>query len=76
MLYYVRTRRAHFDFKKQGIIWYWCEVKGPVRDSLEKAGLTEKIGRDNFFIGIQDAVDAFDGHSNAERKTYALQHNK
>ena len=63
------------DFKKQGIIWYWCEVKGPVRDSLEKTGLTEKIGRDNFFIGIQDAVDAFEGKEDKSRKSFALQNN-
>jgi SulP family sulfate permease len=62
------------NFKKQGITWLWCEVKGPVRDSLEKAGLTEKIGRNNFYISIQDAVNAYDGKA-AECSEYALQHN-
>jgi SulP family sulfate permease len=29
---------------------------GPVRDKLERTGLTEKIGKENFFFDIDDAV--------------------
>jgi sulfate permease, SulP family len=63
------------NLKKQNIRWLWCEVKGPLRDSFEKAGMTDKIGRDNFFICIQEAVDALDGMEDSSRKSFALQNN-
>jgi SulP family sulfate permease len=61
--------------KKQNIPWLWCDVKGPVRDRLEKAGLTEKIGTENFFISIQDAVDCFDHNQDVPHQKYTLQNN-
>ncbi len=36
-------------------------VRGPVRDAMERAHLMEKIGRENCFMGIQEAVDFMDG---------------
>ena len=35
-------------------------VKGPVRDAMEKGGVIRKIGFENFFMSIQDAVDAYE----------------
>ncbi|MDP3360185.1 MAG: solute carrier family 26 protein [Lutibacter sp.] len=35
-------------------------MKGPVRDVLEKSGIIEKIGYQNCFLSIQEAVDAFE----------------
>jgi SulP family sulfate permease len=35
----------------------WAEVKGPVRDLMDRSGLTEKIGHRHFFLTLQDAVD-------------------
>ena len=61
--------------EKQHIRWLWCDVKGPVRDRLEKAGLTEKIGTENFFISIQDAVDGFDHNQEVPYQKYTLQNN-
>ncbi len=43
-------------------------VKGPVRDALAKSGITEKIGIDNFFMNIQEAVDYFYNLEKEERK--------
>ena len=48
------------DFKKFGWEIYLTGVRGPVRDSLEKMHLTEKVGADHFFMSIQKAVDAHD----------------
>lgn len=48
------------DLKKQNILCYWAELKGPVRDSMELAGTTEKIGKENFFVSVQDAVNHYE----------------
>ena len=48
------------DFKKQGISLYFSGLKGQVRDALKRARATEKIGKNNFFISIQEAVDYHD----------------
>lgn len=36
-----------------------CRAIGPVRDTLEKTGLMARLGLDNNFLQIQDAVDDF-----------------
>jgi len=43
-------------------------MKGPVRDVLEKSGIIKKIGYQNCFLSIQEAVDAFEeGKKNKEK---------
>jgi SulP family sulfate permease len=61
---------------KKGIKWLCCDAKGPLRDALEKSGLVEKLGPDNFFVSVQDAVDTFDGKLDNSKKDIALQVNK
>ena len=39
-------------------------VKGPVRDSLAKAGLLAKIGAKHFFMSVQEAVNYYDQQQN------------
>jgi SulP family sulfate permease len=56
-------------------MWLWCDAKGPLRDALEKSGLTDKIGTEHFFVSVQDAVDAFDGKVSENRNDIALQSN-
>ncbi len=34
-------------------------VKGPVRDAMERGGIFDKIGKDNFFMSIQEAVNCY-----------------
>ncbi len=55
-------------------------VKGPVRDAMAKAHLTDKIGDNNFFMSIEEAVEAFDGEADSDNgkkgmKGYVLQTN-
>ncbi|MBX2876173.1 MAG: solute carrier family 26 protein [Saprospiraceae bacterium] len=45
------------DWRKDGLAVYLTGVKGPVRDAMVKGGVTEKIGKENFFISVQEAVD-------------------
>ncbi len=50
------------ELKKENIRLMFTEVKGPVRDKFQKSGLTLKIGEENFFMEIDDALNALDGH--------------
>lgn len=52
------------DLKARNCQLLFTGVKGPVRDALVKGHLVSKIGTDNFFMSVQEAVDAHD-----ERKT-------
>jgi SulP family sulfate permease len=52
-----------------------AEVKGPVRDKFYKAGLTEKLGEENFFVTVEDAYDAINGLQNGGNAGIALQTN-
>jgi SulP family sulfate permease len=52
------------DLKARNCQLLFTGVKGPVRDALVKGHLVSKIGEDNFFMSVQEAVDAHD-----ERKT-------
>lgn len=44
------------ELKKENIRLVFTDVKGPVRDKFEKSGLTQKIGEENFFMSIEDAL--------------------
>jgi len=47
------------DLHNQDIKLMFSGVKGPVRDQMVKAHLIEKVGKDNFFMSVQEAVDHF-----------------
>ncbi|MEL7341879.1 MAG: sodium-independent anion transporter, partial [Bacteroidota bacterium] len=47
------------DLKTRGIEVYFADVKGPLRDLFFRFGLTERLGRDHFFLSVQNAVDYF-----------------
>jgi SulP family sulfate permease len=63
------------DYCKQGIIMYMAAVKGPVRDKLAKDGFVEKVGEENFFLHVQEAVEHFDKKSERIGKGIVLQVN-
>ncbi|MCB0637480.1 MAG: solute carrier family 26 protein [Lewinella sp.] len=52
-------------------------VKGPVRDALAKGHLLEKMGEDQFFMSVQEAVDDFDDRAGALQNAdnYTMQAN-
>lgn len=54
-------------YKSMNIEIAFTGMKGPVRDVLEKSGIIKKIGYQNCFLSIQEAVDAFEeGKKNKE----------
>ncbi len=46
------------ECKAKDLKLYFAGVKGPVRDALERSHLTEKIGAENFFMSVNEAVNA------------------
>lgn len=56
--------------------FYMAEVKGPVRDILHRCDFFEKIGKEQFFLKVQHAVDAYDKKLAEEYRAYALQTNE
>ena len=67
------------DCNANGVTVLFSGIKGPVRDAMRKAHLTEKVGEDCFFMSIQEAVDAFvtssGHHKRDDMKSYVLQTN-
>lgn len=66
----------HKKCHTKGITFYWSAVKGPVRDKLFSSGFIAQIGEENMFLGIQDAIDAFDKTTENVHRQYATQHGK
>lgn len=67
------------DWRRDGLAVYLTGVKGPVRDAMVKGRLTEKIGKENFFMSVQEAVE---GHLHVKHEkvpgaheSFLLQHN-
>lgn len=65
------------DFKNRGIQLILAAVIGPVRDRLASSGLRDKIGKEHFFLSVQQAVDYLDGRerylSGDQLQEYTLQ---
>ncbi|MFQ5651725.1 MAG: SulP family inorganic anion transporter [bacterium] len=47
------------NLHQQGIKFYFTNVKGPVRDVLQRSGFYDKLGEDHFFFRNHDAVKYF-----------------
>ena len=44
--------------RRNGVALYLAGVKGPVKDVLDAAGLSDELGPDRFFLEVHDAVEA------------------
>lgn len=53
--------------RRNGVELYLAGVKGPVKDVLDAAGLSEKLGTDRFFLEVHGAVEAAETHVESER---------
>ncbi len=67
------------DFKANGWNIFFTGVKGPVRDAMVRGHLVEKIGENNFFMSVQEAVDCHDQNcssdGNSKHQEFILQTN-
>ena len=66
--------------EQEGMEMLFASVKGPVRDKMNKSDLLEKIGDDQFFLTVQDAVNhlEFEKESplNDDYAAYTMQTNR
>lgn len=46
------------DLKKKNIKLQFADVKGPLRDIFKRYGLFEKIGKSNFYLSVNDAIES------------------
>jgi len=58
-------------YQKKGIIFYLAGVKGPVRDSLFRAGILNRIDINHFFMNIYTAVKFYRTGDREHQKKYA-----
>jgi high affinity sulfate transporter 1 len=49
----------HAELTSERITMMFSRIKGPVRDALDRAGLTERFGPERFYPTIKSAVTAF-----------------
>ena len=63
------------SLKEKGINLLVAEVIGPVRDTLYKTGLLQKIGKANIFLTVHDALEADLNANEYFNREKALQHN-
>jgi anti-anti-sigma factor len=52
-------REVHDELADQGIVLMLARMKGPVHDILERAGLMDVLGRENFFPTVHAGVAAY-----------------
>ncbi|MCG8319642.1 MAG: solute carrier family 26 protein [Cytophagales bacterium] len=66
------------ELRSGGMDFYLSGVKGPVRDIMHRCGLMEHIGKDHFFLYVDEAVTHFDALGNQQQvypSTHATQTN-
>jgi len=57
--------------RRNGVQLYLAGVKGPVKDVLDAAGLTEELGEERFFLEVHDAVEAAEAQVDEEAERAA-----
>ena len=64
------------EIRRENILFLLAEVKGPVRDKFHRSGLTKKLGEENFFLTIEEALDFLSGKGKNIPPDIALQTNR
>ena len=49
----------HDELSSEGIGLLFARTKGPVRDTLARAGLVERFGPENFYPTLESGLAAF-----------------
>ena len=55
------------DYRLRGVDLFIANVKGPVRDVMERSGFVEKLGEDHFFLTTREAMDAAQAYVDQQR---------
>ncbi|GGX39885.1 SulP family inorganic anion transporter [Saccharospirillum salsuginis] len=55
------------DYRLRGVDLFVANVKGPVRDVMERSGFVETLGEDHFFLTTREAMDAAQDYVDQQR---------
>lgn len=61
------------DYNRRGITLYLTGVIGPVRDTLDRAGIMQYLGEEHFFLDISEAITYREDTRKKPIKDYTLQ---
>lgn len=61
------------DLESDGITLHFANVKGPLRDILQKNRITEEMGEDRFHLKVQNAVDYIKAGHRQDDSAYTLE---
>ncbi len=68
-------REIYQDLKAKNIELYFAGVIGPVRDVFTQTGFVDFVGKDAFFVHVNEAVEQYKNQSAPEMQNIALQAN-
>lgn len=54
------------DLKHKNLRFYFTDIIGPVRDFLHRVGFINNLGKEHFFLDVQNAIDFFDKKGNQQ----------
>ncbi len=63
------------EYRKEGIMLWFSNVIGPVRDIMYRGNLINQVGKEYFFVGVQNAVDYYEENKENEFQKYTMQTN-
>ncbi|MCH8550356.1 MAG: solute carrier family 26 protein [Natronospirillum sp.] len=53
------------DYRRRGVDLFVANVKGPVRDVMERSGFVQKLGADHFYLTTDEAMQAAENTTSA-----------
>ncbi len=68
-------REIYLDLKSKNIKLCFAGVIGPVRDAFTQSGFVDFVGKESFFVHVNEAVEQYKNQSCSETQNIALQAN-
>ena len=63
------------NYRQNGVQFYLANVKGPIRDRLKRADLVNFIGKEYFYLSVNEAVDKIKGRTCSSSEALIFQSN-
>lgn len=63
------------NYRQNGVQFYLANVKGPIRDRLKRADLVNFIGKEYFYLSVNEAVDKIKGRTCSSSEALIFQTN-
>lgn len=63
------------NYRQNGVQFYLANVKGPIRDRLKRSDLVNFIGKEYFYLSVNEAVDKIKGKTCSSSESLIFQTN-